>query len=127
MPLSKSKIFYNKPSRSVQSGEELLRLWLELGTMRLAVLEYNRRHEGEDFIRFSGSAARRMRFWLVRDTDKAMEVIREFEGWSEEAIQEKMVFYAVREYRDYREFLKWADEHPWAKRFEADYKTWYGI
>lgn len=127
MSIHKSRIYHNTPNRSMNTGEEILRLWLEYNNMRLAIQEFNRRHEGEDSIQFSGSAFRRMRFWIVREPEKAMQIIADWGDWEEVEIQEKVVFYAVREFRDYRTFLNWVEKHPWAKKFEKDYNAWYAL
>ena len=110
----------------MDTGKELLELWLDLGTMERAKVAFNANHVGEDYIQYSGAASRRLRYWLCRNTDTALQMIREANSeLSDDEIYEKLVFYATREFQNPDRFREWVEKYPWAKKFKREYEHWY--
>jgi len=126
MSFKLSKIYSNKSTRSMDTGKELLELWLNLGSMEAARVEFNAIHGATDYINYAGNASRRIRYWLCRNTDEAMKMIQEANpDIPLKQIQEKMTFYATRELKDIDRFRVWVKEHPWAEQFKDDYEQWF--
>jgi hypothetical protein len=126
MTIKKSRIYFNKTTRSADSGKELLELWLDLGTMEKARVAFNASHVGEDYIGFAGAASRRLRYWLCRNTDVGLKMIQDASPeLTNDEIYEKIVFYATREFQNPDKFREWVEKYPWAKKFKKDYDLWY--
>ena len=108
-----------------QTGEELLELWLKVGSMTKAISHYNSDHPDHK-IKYGNELSRRVRVWMVLHVPEAIKLIQIYNPTIPvEAIQGKILYYAVRVFK-YKRFLSWADKNPWVKEYEADYNKWYG-
>jgi len=109
-----------------KSGEELLQLWLDTGSIGKTIKVYNTRHP-KDQIKYLGGCTTRIRRWSLTYPDKAIKMIQDRNPEAKpEYIQETVVTWGTRCFT-WKRFQKWLDLNPWAKQFEVDYKRWYNV
>lgn len=110
---------------ALETGKELLELWLKTGAIKKARLRYNSDHPN-DLLLYDNIFSRRIRFWAVENVPEMIELIQSYDSKvTIEMIQEKILYYAVR-VLTYKRFLSWVDKNSWAKKYETDYNKWYG-
>lgn len=110
---------------ALETGKELLELWLKTGAIKKARLKYNSDHPN-DLLLYDNIFSRRIHLWAINNVTEMIEIIQSYDPKvTIEMIQEKILYYAVR-VLTYKRFLSWADKNSWAKKYEEEYNKWYG-
>lgn len=114
-------------TRVESTGEQLLNDWLNLGTWEKAQLKHNANFP-EDKLTLPADVGKRIKLWMTWHPEESIAIIQKYDPKANtEEIYGKIMFYAVRQFRNLDAFLEWAKDKPWTKPYEKHYREYYAL
>lgn len=125
MPYTYRRAMTEKESYEI--GKELFELWISLGTLSKANLEFQRRHPEEPSC--SGVVVmRRTKTWWVLNTEEGMQIFKKYKPNTPDFIlHQRLIEYTIGVIRSTKNFKEWLEKNPWAKDYEYVYSQYYDL